>query len=135
MNLACRFRQCSPEYGWVTKDSEVLLLSVDSRLTILGEQSLFASDFSFESMGVGGLDNELRRIFRRAFASRRFTAGTLAKYGMGHVKGILLHGPPGSGKTLIARKLASSLNCRKPRIVNGPEILSKYVGESEEQVR
>lgn len=86
-------------------------------------------------MGVGGLDIELGKIFRRAFASRRFTSGTLANYGMSHVKGILLHGPPGSGKTLIARKLAESLNCKLPKIVNGPEILSKYVGESEENIR
>jgi SpoVK/Ycf46/Vps4 family AAA+-type ATPase len=49
--------------------------------------------------------------------------------------GILLHGPPGTGKTLIARQIGKMLNAREPKIVNGPEILSKYVGASEENIR
>jgi SpoVK/Ycf46/Vps4 family AAA+-type ATPase len=55
--------------------------------------------------------------------------------GCKHVKGILLYGPPGTGKTLIARQIAKMLNTREPKIVNGPEILNKYVGESEANVR
>lgn len=86
-------------------------------------------------MGVGGLNKELENIFRRAFASRRFPPFILKKYGISHIKGILLYGPPGTGKTLIARKLAKSLNSREPKIVNGPEIFSKYVGESDENIR
>jgi vesicle-fusing ATPase len=50
-------------------------------------------------------------------------------------KGILLHGPPGTGKTLIARQIGKMLNAREPKVVNGPEILNKYVGASEENVR
>jgi len=49
--------------------------------------------------------------------------------------GILLHGPPGTGKTLIARQIGKMLNAREPKIVNGPEILSKFVGASEENIR
>jgi len=49
--------------------------------------------------------------------------------------GILLHGPPGTGKTLIARQIGKMLNAREPKIVNGPEILSHYVGKSEENIR
>lgn len=49
--------------------------------------------------------------------------------------GILLHGPPGTGKTLIARQIGKMLNAREPKIVNGPEILNKYVGASEENIR
>ena len=55
--------------------------------------------------------------------------------GSKHVRGILLHGPPGTGKTLMARQIGKMLNAREPRVVNGPEILSKYVGQSEENVR
>jgi SpoVK/Ycf46/Vps4 family AAA+-type ATPase len=54
---------------------------------------------------------------------------------MSFTKGILLHGPPGTGKTLIARQIGKMLNAREPKIVNGPEILNKYVGASEENVR
>ena len=49
--------------------------------------------------------------------------------------GILLYGPPGTGKTLMARKIGQMLNSREPKIVNGPQILDKYVGESEANIR
>jgi len=52
-----------------------------------------------------------------------------------HVRGILLYGPPGTGKTLIARQIGKMLNAREPKIVNGPDILNKYVGESEANIR
>lgn len=51
------------------------------------------------------------------------------------MKGILLYGPPGTGKTLMARQIGKMLNAREPKIVNGPEILDKYVGESEANIR
>ena len=40
------------------------------------------------------------------------------------------YGPPGTGKTLIARQIGKMLNGKEPKIVNGPEILSKYVGQA-----
>ena len=86
-------------------------------------------------MGIGGLDAEFGAIFRRAFASRVFPPGLVDKLGIQHVKGILLHGPPGTGKTLMARQIGKMLNAREPKIVNGPEILNKYVGASEENIR
>jgi len=55
--------------------------------------------------------------------------------GCKHVKGILLFGPPGTGKTLMARQIGTMLNAREPKIVNGPQILDKYVGESEANIR
>lgn len=48
---------------------------------------------------------------------------------------IYLHSTSGCGKTLIARQIGKVLNAREPKIVNGPEILNKYVGGSEEKVR
>ncbi|KIK67694.1 hypothetical protein GYMLUDRAFT_81253 [Collybiopsis luxurians FD-317 M1] len=97
--------------------------------------AILAPNFKFEDMGIGGLDNEFNEIFRRAFASRVFPPGLVEKLGIEHVKGILLHGPPGTGKTLIARQIGKMLNAREPKIVNGPEILNKYVGASEENIR
>jgi vesicle-fusing ATPase len=86
-------------------------------------------------MGIGGLDSEFSTIFRRAFASRIFPPGLIDKLGIQHVKGILLYGPPGTGKTLIARQIGKMLNAREPKIINGPEVLNKYVGQSEENIR
>lgn len=97
--------------------------------------SIIQPNFKFEDMGIGGLDTEFSAIFRRAFASRIFPPGLVEKLGIQHVKGILLFGPPGTGKTLIARQIGKMLNAREPKIVNGPEILNKYVGQSEENVR
>ncbi|CAM1323267.1 NSF (predicted) [Pycnogonum litorale] len=92
-------------------------------------------DWDFQKMGVGGLDENLTAIFRRAFASRVFPPETIEKIGCKHVRGILMYGPPGTGKTLIARKIGNMLNTTQPKIVNGPEILNKYVGEAEANIR
>ena len=96
---------------------------------------LFSPDFSLESLGIGGLDAQVGDIFRRAFASRVYSPAVLKQMGIKHVKGVLLYGPPGCGKTLIARKISKLLTDTEPKIVNGPELLSKFVGQSEENVR
>mmetsp|Transcript_15409 Transcript_15409/g.23159 ORF Transcript_15409/g.23159 Transcript_15409/m.23159 type:complete len:448 (+) Transcript_15409:88-1431(+) len=96
---------------------------------------LFNSDFDFGKLGIGGLQGEFNIIFRRAFASRIYPSHIIQQMGISHVRGMLLHGPPGCGKTLIARKIGKVLNAREPKIVNGPEILDKYVGASEEKIR
>lgn len=97
--------------------------------------SIIQPGFKFEDMGIGGLDAEFSTIFRRAFASRIFPPGLVEKLGIQHVKGLLLYGPPGTGKTLIARQIGKMLNAREPKIINGPEVLNKYVGQSEENIR
>lgn len=97
--------------------------------------AILAPDFKFEDMGIGGLGNEFSTIFRRAFASRVFPPGLVAKMGIPHVKGMMLYGPPGTGKTLIARQIGKMLNARPPKVINGPEVLNKYVGQSEENIR
>ncbi len=97
--------------------------------------AIISPDFKFEDMGIGGLDTEFSTIFRRAFASRIFPPGLIDKLGIMHVKGMLLYGPPGTGKTLIARQIGKMLNAREPKIINGPEVLNKYVGQSEENIR
>uniref|UniRef100_A0A8C2GAP2 Vesicle-fusing ATPase n=1 Tax=Cyprinus carpio TaxID=7962 RepID=A0A8C2GAP2_CYPCA len=116
--------------------------SEGSSLTLVGKaktkearQTIINPDWNFEKMGIGGLDKEFSDIFRRAFASRVFPPDIVEQMGCKHVKGILLFGPPGCGKTLMARQIGKMLNAREPKIVNGPEILNKYVGESEANIR
>lgn len=94
-----------------------------------------AKTLNFESLGIGGLDKQFDNIFRRAFASRVFPPSIVQRLGIQHVKGMLLFGPPGTGKTLIARQIGKMLNGKEPKVVNGPEVLSKYVGQAEENIR
>ena len=99
------------------------------------QRSIFRPDFNFEDLGIGGLSKQFGDIFRRAFAARVFPPHMIRDLGISHVRGMLLHGPPGTGKTLIARKLAKFLKAAEPKIVNGPEVLNKYVGQAEENIR
>jgi vesicle-fusing ATPase len=101
----------------------------------MSHQSIINPDWDFTKLGIGGLDDEFSGIFRRAFASRVFPPEVIEQLGMKHVRGILLFGPPGTGKTLMARQIGKMLNAREPQIVNGPQILDKYVGESEANIR
>ncbi|XP_061829711.2 vesicle-fusing ATPase isoform X3 [Nerophis lumbriciformis] len=129
--------------GLLVGNSQVIFEKAESSsLTLVGKaktkearQSIINPDWNFEKMGIGGLDKEFSDIFRRAFASRVFPPDIVEQMGCKHVKGILLFGPPGCGKTLMARQIGKMLNAREPKIVNGPEILNKYVGESEANIR
>lgn len=116
------------------KDSKTPLLFTVGPASNATNTNLFRGNFDFETVGIGGLGKEFEQIFRRAFASRIFP-GLIKEIGMNHVRGILLFGPPGCGKTLIARQIGKILNAKEPKIVNGPEILDKFVGGSEEKIR
>ena len=101
----------------------------------MSTQSIFQAGFTFEDLGIGGLGDEFQTILRRAFNSRMISIDQAKKLGIKHVRGMLLYGPPGTGKTLIARQIGKMLNTREPKVINGPQILNKYVGQSEENVR
>lgn len=59
----------------------------------------------------------------------------LEDLGISPVRGLLLYGPPGCGKTLLARRLSAALTPRPPAVVSGPEILERFVGSSEANIR
>lgn len=84
--------------------------------------------------GVGGLDAPLESIRRRVWVPLCAPPTLLEELGAERVKGLLLYGPPGCGKSLLAARLASGLSRRPPTLVSGPEIMDKYVGNSEAQV-
>ncbi len=126
-------------FGFLSEDCNIELASDSSNLKIhskvMKTKKLTKFGFDFNEMGIGGLDNEISNIFRRAFTTRLYPSAYLEKYGIKHVKGMLLYGPPGTGKTLIARTLANALEVKEFKVVNGPELFDKYVGETEKKIR
>jgi len=82
---------------------------------------------------IGGLDDELERV-RETIELPLSEPEVFARLGIDPPKGVLLYGPPGTGKTLIARAVANEVDATFIT-VDGPEIMSKYKGESEEKLR
>lgn len=82
---------------------------------------------------IGGLDKEIQRI--REMVELPLRHPELFKHlGIEPPKGVLLYGPPGTGKTLLAKAVANESGAHFIAI-NGPEIMSKYYGESEARLR
>ncbi|WP_348608557.1 AAA family ATPase [Halobaculum rarum] len=82
---------------------------------------------------IGGLDEELDLV-RETIELPLSEPEVFARLGIDPPKGVLLHGPPGTGKTLIAKAVANEVDATFIS-VSGPEITSKYKGESEEKLR
>ena len=133
-NARCGILLSNSSVIWHKKEGSTIRLTGKSRAK-MERQSIINPNWDFSTMGIGGLDEEFNAIFRRAFASRVFPPEVMEQLGCSHVKGILLHGPPGTGKTLMARQIGKMLNAKEPKIVNGPEIFNKYIGESEARIR
>jgi len=120
----------------------------------------FSKDFK---NSIGGLDAQIETIVRRVLDGRvirpvdedsgevimsdlvgktdgelmqaAFEADELSLLGLTPVKGLLLYGPPGCGKTVLAREISKALRARTPKIVAAPELLDRWVGSSEKIIR
>jgi len=125
--------------GYIGDMTEIELKSNDINFNLISskllKRDLFRKEYDFTQLGIGGMSDELMEIFRRALSTRAYKPDVIKKMGINHVKGILLYGPPGTGKTLIARKIGNLISDIPPKIVNGPEVLNKYVGGSEQNIR
>ena len=82
---------------------------------------------------LGGLKNEVLKIREMVELPMRHPE-LFDKIGVEAPKGVLLYGPPGTGKTLLAKAVAGETNAHFISL-SGPEIMSKYYGESEEKLR
>jgi transitional endoplasmic reticulum ATPase len=89
------------------------------------------SRISYED--IGGLSDQLSRV-REIIELPLKHPELFERLGIHPPKGVLLHGPPGTGKTLIARAVANEAGANFFSI-NGPEIMSKYYGQSEQKLR
>src|SRR2546428_629911 len=82
---------------------------------------------------IGGLGEEVRKVREMIELPLRHPE-LFERLGVEAPKGVLLHGPPGTGKTLLAKAVASETNANFHSI-SGPEIMSKFYGQSEENLR
>ena len=82
---------------------------------------------------IGGLENEIQRVREMVELPMKHPQ-IFKKLGIEPPQGVLLHGPPGTGKTLLAKAVANETSASFFSIA-GPEIISKYYGESEQQLR
>ena len=90
-----------------------------------------APDVTYED--IGGLDEELEQV-REMIELPLSEPELFRKLGIDPPSGVLLYGPPGTGKTLIAKAVANEVDAHF-EVIDGPEIVSKYKGESEEKLR
>ena len=82
---------------------------------------------------IGGLDDEIKKIREMVELPLKHPE-IFERLGIEAPKGVLLHGSPGTGKTLLAKAVANETNSHFI-LINGPEIMSKYYGQSEENLR
>src|SRR3990167_2274759 len=88
-------------------------------------------DITYED--IGGLNEEVKKI-REMIELPLKHPEIFEALGIEAPKGVLLHGPPGTGKTLLAKAVANETNAHFI-LINGPEIMSKFYGQSEENLR
>jgi len=117
-----------------TRPHGIVRITYDTNLQILNEPVPEAKGMprtTYED--IGGLREEIQRIREMIELPLRHPE-IFQRLGIDPPKGVLLHGPPGCGKTLLARAVAneSEVNFHS---INGPEIMSKFYGESEARLR
>ena len=111
---------------FITQDTEIHIAEKPQ-----AEKAAKIPRVSYED--IGGLDGEIARVREMIELPLRHPE-IFDKLGIEAPKGVLLHGPPGTGKTLLAKAVASETFAHFISI-SGPEIMSKWYGESEAQLR
>ncbi|HIE36699.1 TPA: AAA family ATPase, partial [Candidatus Geothermarchaeota archaeon] len=124
-SISLRVKKISP-------DSPVYI-SETTKLVIASDLSEHLEDAEIRYEDIGGLEKEIEKIREMVELPLRFPK-IFRHLGIDPPKGVLLHGPPGCGKTLLAKAVANESEASFFAI-NGPEITSKYYGESEAKLR
>jgi transitional endoplasmic reticulum ATPase len=117
-----------------TRPHGIIKVTAETRLAILNEPAPEGKGLprtTYED--IGGLHEEIQRVREMVELPLRHPE-LFQRLGIEPPKGVLLHGPPGCGKTLLARAVANESEANFYSI-NGPEIMSKFYGESEARLR
>ena len=118
-----------------TEPKEIVTIGEETEVIVkdepIKEELLNVPQVSYED--IGGLKGEIMKI-REMIELPLKHPELFKRLGIDPPKGVLLHGPPGTGKTLIAKAVANESGANFFTI-NGPEIMSKFYGQSEENLR
>ena len=118
-----------------TNPKGIIRITEDTELKVVDKPVQVSEDAlprtSYED--IGGLGDQIRRIREMVELPMKHPE-LFHKLGIDPPKGVLLHGPPGCGKTLIAKAVANE-SASNFVVINGPEIMSKFYGESEQRLR
>ena len=125
----------NPSGPVIINDSTEIIVSEESSkaIQISKEGGGAASAASITYEDIGGLGDAVARVREMIELPLRHPE-LFKRLGVEAPKGVLLHGPPGTGKTLLAKAVANETNSNFYTI-GGPEIMSKFYGESEEKLR
>ncbi len=127
--------QAIPLIGVETEPEGVVLITEDTDVELREEPisgyEKTGGGITYED--IGGLRNEIQRVREMVELPMKHPQ-IFKKLGIEPPQGVLLHGPPGTGKTLLAKAVANETSASFFSIA-GPEIISKYYGESEQQLR
>ena len=120
----------------LSSNSSEIRIEASNRVSEMIASAGAGSSFDGETLGIGGLDEVLAQVKRRVWTPLAAPPQLLKELGIHPVRGLLLYGKPGCGKTLLARTLGSILSPMRPiTVVSGPEIMDKFVGSSEKNLR
>ena len=112
----------------ITNDTEI---EFNPQAVELKEEESISLGVNYED--IGGLGDEIKKVREMVELPLKHPE-IFDKLGIEAPKGVLLHGPPGTGKTLLAKAVASETNSHFI-LINGPEVISKFYGESEANLR
>ena len=115
----------------IISDTTEIVVSEESSKAVQISQEGTTASITYED--IGGLGDAVARVREMIELPLRHPE-LFKRLGVEAPKGVLLHGPPGTGKTLLAKAVANETNSNFFTI-GGPEIMSKYHGESEERLR
>ncbi|NXK38333.1 SPAT5 protein, partial [Piprites chloris] len=123
--------------GAISNTDSFYFISSRTRINFVEPRTSVAEDGDCESRVtydmIGGLSSQLRTI-RETVELPLKQPELFKSYGIPPPRGVLLYGPPGTGKTLIAKAIANEVGAHVT-VINGPEIISKFYGESESKLR
>ncbi|XP_061850272.1 ATPase family gene 2 protein homolog A isoform X1 [Colius striatus] len=123
--------------GAMSNTDAFYFISSRTRINFIETRTSVAEDGDCESRVtydmIGGLSSQIKTI-RETIELPLKQTELFKSYGIPPPRGVLLYGPPGTGKTMIAKAIANEVGAHIT-VINGPEIISKFYGESESRLR